>query len=433
MAIAEVDETKSSQRTWGNLGSFFFSRHAIIVLVVALTALGYFVSVDTLPKIDEPYHYWQIEMFINGDWSMLKTDDSHEYPFFAMLPGYHAAVALIFGPLQIKDPAWMRVFSIVCGIGTFLLALAISRKIEGKANYLRAAQIFFSPFSFPFYFLLYSDIFSLATVLVLLFACVSSNTLTTIIASLACLLVRQSHIVLVGLLTMFAVKGALFDLQQSVPQRLVTAARTALPFLPAFAFFAVFLIWNDGRVPLCYPHLQQTSTLGWNAILFLALTSVWLAPAQVSMARETFGFIAKNKLISCIILGFVIVLISRLWIEDPRNQTSHFVELLRNYVMHFAIGSTVGYFLFACAVLWAIFSMIVSKWSHQYGRMTFGVVALTMGPIMLVEPRYFIPATSWYLLFRRHQSEAVERFQLVWLVILAFSLHWFQSVTIYLM
>ncbi len=409
-----------------------FHRFAIVALVLLVTFWGFWVVMNTPPKIDEPYHYWQITMFIEGDWSMLKVDDA-EYPFFAMLPGYHAVMACLFGTLQVADPLAMRVFSTACGLGTFMLALSISRRVEGRANFLRAAQVYFSPFAFPFYFLLYSDIFSLLTVFALLLAYVSGSRLGTALSSVGILLVRQSQIVLIPLLMALATKDAFLKSDQPLRRRVIASAQAVFPFAPAILLFAIFLVWNDGRVPLCRPHLQQTSLLGWNALLFLSLASIWMAPVQLAIATECYRFVTRNRVLSLIVFLAVIVLISRLSIEDPRNRISHFVELLRNYLMHYSIGSLGGYLLFAATTLWALLSILVSKWTHPCGNLLLAVIALSMGPIMLVEPRYFIVATSWYLLFRRHQSTAVEQIQLIWMSVIAISLHWFQSTTIYLM
>jgi alpha-1,2-glucosyltransferase len=415
------------------LGDLVFSRYAIIAVILSVSVWGFWVSKNTPPKVDEPYHYWQITMFMEGDWSMLKEDERLEYPFFAMLPGYHAVTAVIFSILQITDPVWIRVFSIACGLGTFCIALLVSLRVEGKANHLRAAQVFFSPFAFPFYFLLYSDIFSLLTVLALVYTSIFRQKLATVFTSISCLLVRQSQIVILALLAALEIKLVFVHCEGTLKQRVVASARSTLRLIPAFSFFAMFFVWNGWRVPMCYPHLQQTSTLGWNMLIFCALASIWLAPVQLAMARECVNFVGRNRLLSLAIVLAVIALISRLWIEDPRNRISHFVDLLRNYVMDFAIGSVYGYVLFATTAIWAIISILATKWTHQCGYLTLGVVVLTMGPIMLVEPRYFIPAASWYLLFRSHQSVAVERVQLVWMFILACGLHWFQSATIYLM
>jgi hypothetical protein len=109
---------------------------------------------------------------------------------------------------------------------------------------------------------------------------VAGQRVASVFTSVGCLLVRQSQIVLVGLLALLALKDA-FGGPAAIARTVFGRAMFGTAAGSCLCAVCHFPVWNGGRVPLCRPHVLQTSTLGWNALLFRSHQSPAVERAQL--------------------------------------------------------------------------------------------------------------------------------------------------------
>lgn len=130
---------------------------ALIIIVVALFGALLYWFWGTPPLVDEYDHALQIENFVKGRFEL--------NPSLAMGPGYHVVMAAIAKICGRSDLDMLRLYttflSIVC-----VYAFYITSVQTGNGSHLiRTVQFMALPVIFPYFSLVYSDIFSLLNVL----------------------------------------------------------------------------------------------------------------------------------------------------------------------------------------------------------------------------------------------------------------------------
>lgn len=86
---------------------------------------GAWIARAALGRLDEPFHYLQIARFLRGDIS-INLVPGKDFGFLAMIPGYHAVVAVLCKLVGAQMPDAVRwvslALSLCCLIPAWLLA-----------------------------------------------------------------------------------------------------------------------------------------------------------------------------------------------------------------------------------------------------------------------------------------------------------------------
>src|SRR3546814_19695070 len=102
---------------------------------------------------DESVHVPQIQGFLQGRFEA--------HPLLTTIPGYHLAVAALLKVASIESVAAMRAVGAGIGVACALVFWLIRRRLGDPHASRSAALLFFLPFLFPYYFLVYTDVLSL--------------------------------------------------------------------------------------------------------------------------------------------------------------------------------------------------------------------------------------------------------------------------------
>src|SRR3546814_874244 len=111
---------------------------------------------------DESVHVPQILWFLQGRFEA--------HPLLTTIPGYHLAVAALLKVASIESVAAMRAVGAGIGVACALVFWLIRRRLGDPHASRSAALLFFLPFLFPYYFLVYTDVLSPLLVLCALLA-----------------------------------------------------------------------------------------------------------------------------------------------------------------------------------------------------------------------------------------------------------------------
>src|SRR5262249_2473025 len=149
--------------------------------------------------VDEAAHAFQVGLFAHGRVEVI--------PELTVIPTYHAVLALAEWATGHHDFALLRFVNL---LGSLLLPVFGSRLVamySPQEAGRRTVQWFFMPLLFPFFFLVYTDVWTLAAMLATQLAALRREYVIAAFAGLVATLLRQDMIVWVGMAWLLVVLG----------------------------------------------------------------------------------------------------------------------------------------------------------------------------------------------------------------------------------
>jgi hypothetical protein len=172
-------------------------RQAVWVAVAALLAVAAAIAaVHDRPVVDEWAHFAQVREFLRGNFKPLEA--------LTMLPGYHATVAAAAKLAHDESLDFARLVTLAFGILAIPAFAGIRRAVApGEDPLVPTLQFVFFPLLFPFCFLVYTDVPSLALVLWALRASLAGRDVAAGAIGIVALLFRQTNVVWIGLIALW--------------------------------------------------------------------------------------------------------------------------------------------------------------------------------------------------------------------------------------
>jgi predicted membrane-bound mannosyltransferase len=257
----------------------------LVVLFACFVRLGVW---QAQAIADEGVHVPQVTSFMSGSW---ETN-----PFLAMIPGYHVVMAGLMNAGGLSSIGAMRGVSAMFGLLAALVFYSIRRKLGDEDALVSAALFFVFPLFYPYYFLVYTDIFSLTVVLLGVLSAISGRHLLAACIMTLSLAVRQNNVIWAAFLAAYAAWPALAERDASIWSRLNDAFTRALPYvLPVLAFVAYWR-WNgtivfSSRLSGGHPDLKLHGGNVW-LTLFLFLV---LFPRDAWKGLQSFGLAVRAR------------------------------------------------------------------------------------------------------------------------------------------
>src|SRR5690606_34167054 len=329
---------------------------------------------------DESVHVPQIQWFLQGRFEA--------HPLLTTIPGYHLLVAAVLKVLSIDSVAAMRAVGAVIGIACALVFRRIRTTLGDPDASRSAALLFFLPFLFPYYFLVYTDVLSLLLVLAALLATLDRRHMLAGLAVALSIGVRQNNVVWAGFLPLFALWPTLREAGWRPWRRAGTIARVAWPYaLPVAVFFA-YWAWN-GTISLSktvaggHPDLKLHAGNVWFSLF---LFFVFFPHDAWAGAKRFAAALRRNAWL--LLLPLAIIVVARL--KGSYDNTQFTDYFIRNAIVEavrhggwerWAFGALVA--LSACSIAFVRFAVPQAWLVYQFA--VFYLVAS-----WLIENRYSI-------------------------------------------
>ncbi len=348
---------------------------------------------------DEWVHHPQILRFAQGDFSV-------DRGLLTTIPGYHALIAVLVAATGAESLGAARLFSGIVAIAA-VVAFHTARRATGHDREpLATAQFAVLPVVFPFFFLAYTDVLSLA---LLLAACAATSRRRHVVAGLlllASLGVRQNNVVWIGFL---AVLAAAIEGHLPRPRSLAAAARVLAPYATGVIAFLAF--WSvNGSISLSTAQASAHPDLSAHAgnIVFTLAIAGALLPLQVAG-----GLVRAVALLRCrpwlVLIPVVLAASFALGfsVDHPYNlidpRWSYRNQLLQAAQAHVAIkAALVGLAVAAvCGLATVRLRPPAAGWFMPFA-------ALSLASAWLIETRYAIVPIVLWLVFRDRDAPAVE-------------------------
>jgi alpha-1,2-glucosyltransferase len=364
-------------------------RLSLLLVIIAMGAC-FFAARTMGLRADERLHHHRIEAYVSGNFA---TSPS------STIGGFHATatiVAYLTGQSQRED---IRLFVLLISGATILVFWSIMRSLEPQASTVRTLQFVFFPLLFPFWFLIYTDVYALMFLLLAILALTRNRfhlAGTLMILSVA---VRQSSIVWLALLGLWTL---IVNRAKPIRQFVKLSASFGL----GSALFLAFVIVNGGVAVgdrSSHPDMEFHTE---NVLFMLLCFSLMFLPLILSKLPQ----IARlhPAMLAGVLLSSVTLVLGTFRVDHGYNSPTN-DYFLRNRLLEAMTSSPVAEVLASVAIALAVLTLCVIRLRRPMHYLIYPFAAFSVIPSWLIEQRYYLPAFALFMLFRESASPRVER------------------------
>ena len=376
--------------------------HVLALLGVFVLLMGGFLYVREAPYLsDESFNFRQISRFRQGELRM--------EPLMNVIPGYHAAVALVMWATGRTGLFSARLVSTLISALAVLVFYLLALKVERRSALVRTLQFAFFPILFPFFSLVYMDVLALLLVLLGFLLVLRRHYTLAGLAGMLGVLARTNNISWMAFLLVYLLYQE-YGFDWRAPFRreeLPRFLRSTWVFWLGFALFAVFLVLNKGIAigdkstqPLFKLELGNIYFLLW---LFLPL----FLPFFLANLRRIGGLVWRRKwILAALLLLFGVFLLTY-------HNTHPYNNVLPGYYVRNALLMAADQrfawklALFIPASL-SLLSLAVTRLEQKSFYWLYPFTVLSLIPFWLVEPRYYFVPYSLFILMQERRSPRLE-------------------------
>ncbi|MEM8857461.1 MAG: hypothetical protein AAGD96_04020 [Chloroflexota bacterium] len=341
---------------------------------------------------DEIYHQRQIEMFQAGTFD--------QQPELTTLPGYHWVVFSLTNFLNPNGLIALRIAGSLIGLAAVFLFDLAYRCLHGASNGNRTLQVLFLPILFPFYFLLYTDAFSITIYLLMILFWLRGNHLLAAIAGAAAFYVRQPIIVFVFLIVLIDWLSFAIDQDKFNLTKVGEWLRYGWAYIVLAAGVGIFYIVNGGFA-VGDADAHPGGFVGWHNVTFSAwMACIILWPISIGRVRQAITSMWTDRPVRLLVfVGACVFLILSVITFEPSHPYNALPGTLHNAIILMATETTWGKLLLGIPILLIGVGMSQINLSKKSHYAIYLVWVASLIPFWLVEPRYSIPAFITWLLF----------------------------------
>lgn len=351
---------------------------------------------------DEWVHYHQIARFRGGDFTVLVQ-------WLTTIPGYHWAVSVVLYLFGADSSTAARVVSAAFGVGAVVAFFALRRETHCADAQRATMQFAVLPIVFPFFFLVYTDVLSVALILAATFATSRHRHLFAALILTASVGVRQNNVLWAGLLAVWAIGPLWTADRRSFFVRWREVARIVGPYsIPVVAFLG-YWAWNGS---VTYSNSQSAmhpaaAFHAGNPYFALFLLSL-LMPLHVIAGLVAFVRKALARPGWWLWPLFVFALFRLTFSVDHHYNHIALDVNIRNAWLMLVKDQAWAWWIFGAAATAAATALSAMPMARTGGgwMMPFSLVYLAAS--WLIEPRYSFIPLALYLAMRKPLSDRIE-------------------------
>ena len=362
----------------------------LVLLSVVIVMAGCFFAARTMNlRADERAHLEQINRYLDDDYSTTT----------GMVGGFHAT-AMVFARLAgTADRGSIRLLVLLISAATILVFRSLILSFEPEASVTRTLQFTFFPLLFPFWFLIYTDVYALMFLLLAVLALTRARVDAAGILVILSMMVRQSYVVWLAML-------GLWTVAVNATEPLVRLVRRGASFGVGIGCFLLFVIINGGVAvggQESHPNVAfHTENLLFMLVCFFLLFLPLILSKLPQIAR------LHPAVIGGVVLSSLILFFGTFRVDHPWNSPSD-DYFLRNRLLDAMTSSMAAGIVTSAAVALAALSLCVIRLRQPIHYLVYPFAILSVAPSWLIEQRYYLPAFALFMLFRESASPRVER------------------------
>ncbi|XP_043471670.1 putative Dol-P-Glc:Glc(2)Man(9)GlcNAc(2)-PP-Dol alpha-1,2-glucosyltransferase [Leptopilina heterotoma] len=396
----------------------------LIFVVTSITLFIYLNRVQPYYFIDEVFHIPQTQRYCDGNFTSWD-------PKITTLPGVYLITTIFLAPFGFcNETIFIRSTNLIATFLNFFLISSICRlknSQDSLINLVSSYNIVLFPPLFFWFFLYYTDVFSVTMILAVNLLHLQGRIKSSALAGVVSVIVRQTNIIWVALigieevlnfLELKAEKSLSGDVRNSskhlqwlldtinvqVRRGLLSFLKFSMEILSALTpyiivgiLFLAFIVWNgdivvgDRTAHVPTIHVPQL-------FYFFAFTFCFAWPYMLAYLKAFLCDSLEHWIVSSFIFSLLVVIIHSNTLVHPYvlADNRHYVFYVWNYFM-----GRYSYFKylpipFYCFCFYAFFKCL--KNMRFLSRILFFIcTCVVLVPQLLLEPRYFIIP---YIIFR---------------------------------
>lgn len=374
------------------------------------------IAVHGLPVVDEYAHYYQIQEFLRGRYRPIDG--------LTTIPGYHALAAIVLKVAQVESLSLARVVTMAFALASLPAFAGIRRALDPGADPLRPTlQFLFFPIYFPFCFLVYTDVASVALVLWTLLCALTGRHWLAGLLGLASLCVRQNNVMWIGFIALLVAQQ--IWAAHPTPRERWCAARALVPYALCAAAFAGYWRWN-GSIAMSHVggemHPDLTLHAG-NLYFMLFLAGLFLAPLMAIWLPRYLAAVRSRPLLLAIpLLGGVVY--TGAFVVDHIANTFGMDYYLRNFTLVYVTEHPAAFVGFGAVAVAAACGLTQVRWQRASFALLLPTAMLFVSFSWLIEQRYYLIPFALLFALRRAEDRRVERLLLaLWIPVAVWFLY----------
>jgi alpha-1,2-glucosyltransferase len=389
-------------------------RQALTVALGVLLCAAAAIAVHGMPVVDEWAHFHQVKQFLQGHYTPIDG--------LTTIPGYHAVVALVERAFDSESLGLARSVTMAFALLAVPAFSGIRRAVAPAEDpTLPTLQFLFFPLFFPFCFLVYTDVPSVALVLWALRCSLTGHHRAAGLFGLLSLLVRQNNIVWIGFIALLQA----LEIRARHPTReaRLRASRSLIPHALNAVAFAGYWVWN-GSISMSRVATEMHPDLtlhAGNLFFMLFLAGVFLSPLMVLWLPNYLRAVPSRPWLLAIPVAFG-ALYAVAFVVDHVANLFGMDYYLRNFILVYVSEHRVASVGFGVTAVAAACALSQVRWQRTSFALLLPVSMVFVSFLWLIEQRYYLIPLALLLALRVLEDRRVERIMLgLWIpVALAF-------------
>lgn len=368
-------------------------------MIVVGLLVGYAITLLSPHELsDEGFHAPLIWEFYRGDYLAYSRNKVVTTP-----PTYHLILGTIMRAFGFYSVHILRLIN-TCGAAFSIMAFCkIVRRYYPHEAAMRSAQFFFMPIIFPFFFLIYTDIWALLALLWMIYFCLMERHLVAGMWGFVAMLLRQTLIIWILFCFLLVVFKIWERRQASQPDN--RDAKQVAPYVALGALFLAFVWWNRG-VALGDRSNHAIALNVTNLYFFLLLAGILLLPYNLAQAKKIISLMKVPLVPLLLCLGFLIY-VSTFKVTHPYN-SPQMNAFLRNQLLALLTSNRWALYTSYIPVALMVLSLVGTRLPEKRFYAIYLFIAVSIVFLPLIEQRYYIPGLALLVALREQSSRGSE-------------------------
>lgn len=379
------------------------SRRQFGLFVVGLSwVIGLMVAWPGSLIGDEWVHYHQIARFRSGDFTVMVE-------WLTTIPGYHWAVSVLLYAFDATSPTAARCVNAAFGLAALAAFHALRREVHPDDATRTTMQFAVLPVLFPFFFLIYTDVLSLALILAATFATAKRGHLWAALILTCAIGVRQNNVLWSGFLAAWTVWTGWRAAGGEGAWRWRGIVHSASAYVIPVGVFVGYWIWNgsvsySGSQSAMHPDASLHAGNPFFALFMLAL----LLPLQVATGLVAFARRAAARPAWWLWPVLVFAVFATCFeIDHPYNRIALSVNV-RNAWLMTVKDEPWAWWLFGLLATGAATALSALPLARCRCLVFVPFALLYLATSWLIEPRYSLIPLGLYLALRKPAADRLE-------------------------